>query len=774
MANQRKTLLDSLERRLTGPRRIALFGHRAVGKTTLLAMFYREASTGRVPGLRMAAKGASTAEYLADTIARIESGEPPPGTLAETELQLRLYHGLARFELIVKDYQGEHVSLGSDAPIREFFADCDAVLLCLDPEGSAAPADRRRRQQEIEDLLERFIERSDDGTAGRPVALLVTKYDQVLAAGGPPPDRVEELVDSLYGMTRHALAQHAPRGAIFAVSSYGREGEDGRPPAELHPLGLEGPLGWLAEQLEVGDREQLEWLWELVPDDVSRLSRCVRAYEKRYPRSDYGIDFRRRLNTLKRRRTRRNVMRAVVAAGMLVAAAAGYDAWAFQQALAFERDNPAPAVERRWSEFVAWHPSQRYFWPSQAKVARHKLAEWRVKAAGHRLAVGTAGSELSAELIRLKDEAPDLVPDIRRVEQARDQQRHEDRWHAIEVADLVAGERPEDGAATVRSFLRDYPQSPHKADATKLLGALEGRLSDRRDQQERHTVDALARAASLPDADLHQVIEQEKDFLDAHPDSRWRADVEALLAETTRRLDEADIAKARQYSKQYPTNFAIRARRYQDYLKAHQAGGKYISEAMEAINRIDRERDVYTYRLAFDHYTAHPDDVAEVARRLRSYLDANASGRFTKDAHDFLAWWDKVTVTNDYHVVLKRGEVESDVGKYLAGGAPDLGVELWVGGTKYGPSPIVPNSRTPNWNYAFSRPIKWKLGDPVVIRILDFDWSSAGTGVYRLTSAKGDPLAIRMLSGDVRPSKGGRTHLVFTSDFKLPKLTRPD
>ena len=162
--------LDALEARLTGPKRIALFGHRNVGKTTLLAMFYRQASSGRVPGLRMAAADAQTAEYLAEKIAQIESGQPMAGSLAETELKLRLYHGPARFDLIVKDYQGEHVTLGTEEPIQEFFADCDAVFLCLDPEGSTDPAERRRRQQEVENLLERYIERSEDaehGPAGR-------------------------------------------------------------------------------------------------------------------------------------------------------------------------------------------------------------------------------------------------------------------------------------------------------------------------------------------------------------------------------------------------------------------------------------------------------------------------------------------------------------------------------------------------------------------------------------------------------------------------------
>src|SRR4051794_18968829 len=200
MANRRMTRLDALEARLTGPKRIALFGHRNVGKTTLLAMFYRQAAGGQVPGVRLAAADAHSAEYLAGKIAQVESGEPMAGTLAETELNLRLYHGPARFELVVKDYQGEHVTLGSDAPIQEFFAGCDAVLLCLDPEGSADPAERRRRQQEVENLLERYIERSEDATIGRPIALLLTKFDRVLArtrgrapgdpgAGAPPPPR---------------------------------------------------------------------------------------------------------------------------------------------------------------------------------------------------------------------------------------------------------------------------------------------------------------------------------------------------------------------------------------------------------------------------------------------------------------------------------------------------------------------------------------------------------------------------------------------------------
>lgn len=787
MANRRKTHLDALEGKLTGSKRIALFGHRNVGKTTLLAMFYRQASTGRVPGLRLAAVDAPTAEYLAEKIAQIEAGESLAGTLAETELKLRLYHGPARFDLIVKDYQGEHVTLGSDEPIQQFFADCDAVLLCLDPDGSTRPADRRRRQQEVENLLERYIDRSDDSTAGRPIALLLTKFDRVLAqqsstaeGEGEGPDLaddpsgwgVEKLVEAQYGMTRHALAQHAPGGAIFAVSSYGHESRDGRPPADLHPLGLQGPLLWLAEQLEANDRDQLDWLWDLAPDDIPRLARCVAAFDRRYPRSDRTDEYRARLKALRRRRTRRIGIRLATAAVSIVAALAGFDAWEVHAALAFERDNAAPAVAKRWARVLDWHPSLPLFWPERAKVARGKLAEWQVKAAEVQVANGTAGPEVRAELVALKDAAPHLAPEIRKVEVAQDLARHDERWNGVKSESSAPGDEPEKPLAAVRQFLRDFPESPRRDEALALLKTFQDQAASRQASIERRAVDDLVRSEGLPDADFRDLIDRSRQFLADHPQSQWRGEVERRIDDYARKLDDADIDRARQYSKQYPTNFATRIQRYQDYLKKYQSGGRFISEATEARDRILREWDTYTYRLAYDHLAAHADDVSEVARRLREYLHDHPEGRYAPEARHYLQWWDKVSVPRDYRVTLLRGEVDPSVGKYLGGGGPDLGVVIEVGGVPHGPCPVVRNTHRPIWNYTFPRPIRWKLGDSVSIRILDYDWSD--NTVYTLNSRKGDPLAMRLLSGPIQPAKGGKTSLVFKSDFAPPRLSRPE
>ena len=217
------------------------------------------------------------------------------------------------------------------------------------------------------------------------------------------------------------------------------------------------------------------------------------------------------------------------------------------------------------------------------------------------------------------------------------------------------------------------------------------------------------------------------------------------------KIDDRDIERARDYSRRYPTSFATRIERFQDYLKSHQAGGQFISEAIEARDRILREWDSYAYRQAYDHSLAHPDDVAEVARRLRDYLRDHPDGHFVADARNYLEWWDKVSVPGEYRVTLRRGEVEPSVGKYLAGGGPDLGVVIEVAGVIHGPSSVIRDTHRPIWDYTFPRPITWKLGDPITIRIIDYDWSASE--VYILNSRQGDPLAMRMLSGTIRPPR---------------------
>jgi hypothetical protein len=577
-------------------------------------------------------------------------------------------------------------------------------------------------------------------------------------------------------MTRHALAAHAPEGAIFAVSSFGLCTTGNRPPAELMPVGLDGPLCWLAEQLEARDRADMTAIWETGRAEARRLQRCVTAYTHRYPRSNRSFEFQGMLKAQLRKARRRRVMRLAAFGILCLGLLAGTDFLAFHRAAAFEResDRAAPAVARRWSELLEWHPALPVFWPVLAREARLKKVEWLIKAADVQVANGTAPPNLQEQLGQLKDQAPELVPAIRKVEAAQEQQRHDERWKAVqgEALSLAAADNPATALESIDKFLREYPETPHRAHALRLARPLKNELAARQAAQERQVLDELIRAESLPNVSLTDQIERARHFLAEHPDSMVRAAVQHRLDEYLKRLDENDIEQARDYSRRFPAQFAARIEHYQDYLKAHEAGGYFISEAMEAKDRILREWDEHAYRQAYDYAAAHVDDVAEIARRVRDYLRDQPEGRHAADAQRYLDWWDKVSVPGAYRVTLRRGEVESSVGKYLAGGAPDLGVVIEVAGSVYGPSPVIPNSHRPIWDYTFPQAISWKLGDPITIRIIDYDWSA--TEVYTLHSRQGDPLAMRLLSGTTKPTKGGRTTLVFASDFAVPTLSPPE
>lgn len=282
-------------------------------------------------------------------------------------------------------------------------------------------------------------------------------------------------------------------------------------------------------------------------------------------------------------------------------------------------DEAAPALVCCWAELLKWHPSLPLFWPALGREARSRRDEWQVKAADVQVANGTAPANLHAQLGQLKDQAPRLTPAIRKVEAAQEQVRHDVRWKIVyaEALSLAALDDPAAPLASIDQFLRDYPDTPRRAEAVVLARSLKNELAQRRTAIERQFVDDLIRAESLPTVSLSDQIDRARRFLAEHRESAARDLVQTRLEMYLQRLDEHDIDRARDYSRQNPTRFAARIEGYQDYLKAHQAGGRYISEAIESKDKVLREWDSYAYRQAFDHAVAHPDDVAEIVRCSR-------------------------------------------------------------------------------------------------------------------------------------------------------------
>jgi hypothetical protein len=722
----------ALAERLCRPQRLGVFGHRGVGKTTLLTMLYREAVGGRLPELRLAAADARTADYLSDKVLELEAGRPLPATLGETELRFHLYHRTSRLDLLVKDYQGEHVAVGRHEPIRDFLRDCDAVWLCLDVPVAATPASRLQAQQEVEQLVEDYLTAEPQGPLHRPMALVLTKADLL----PPPPspdvkDAAGELVEREFSMTRHALRLHHPQHALFAVSSLGGSlapAEEGRPPAPFtpRPAGLEAPLAWLASALQAQDEARLQRLWAEAGGNLALLEKCVNCFARRYPDAPAAGEYRRRLAEVRQRRRRRRWVAAAATAACLFLGLGTYDAVGEQQATRFaaeHADDPA-AVRERWLSYQAWHPTRHVLRPAAAEAERERLRDLdeqvRVRQREERLAD-----------LRHKAADPDADPEA--------------LWQDFQ------------------RFRADFPDQDVGGDWESFRATIKARYDAERERKARAAFADLERLERR--GDLALLAEQADRFLRDYPGTPHESEVRRRRAGYVLRLDERDIDEARAYSAKEPLNFQTRRERYQRYLERHPEGA-FAREAHDALAAIDADWDKHDFRAVRDHFAEHPGDVKELERLCRSYQAVHPRGRFREAAQDVLRWTERVTQPGEYRVVLKSGSFDRGVAFWLSRG-PYLSVEIEVAGVRYGPSNIVARSYTPEWNYEFPRRVRWKLGDGVRIIVTDnYYWRRR---VVEINSDDGDPLALRLLSGET-PS--GANSLTFESDFTLPAMPK--
>ena len=710
--------------RLCRPQRIGVFGHRGVGKTTLLTMLYREGVHGRLPDIRLAAADARTADYLSGKIVQLESGQPLPATLAETDLRFHLYHKQTRIELLVKDYQGEHVELTREGPLQEFLRDCDAVWLCLDPtDETSSPF---TRQQEIERLIEDYLGAEATRHIRRPIALVVTKADRLdKKIRALPPFASQELVDALaqdrFGMTLHAILKHCPHNGVIAVSSLASVAV--RP--VLEPWNLAEPLAWLAETLQARDEARLAELFASTTE-VALLNRCVRCFAHRYPEAPALTQFRKQLSERKWRQRRRRGLAGAAAAACLLAGLWTYEALGYQSAERFaERNAGEPAVVlAHWHSYQAWHP------------ARHVL--------------GIASEDTEQD--RLRELSGQVRERERTIRQA-------------ELRQLAADPDgdPEVVWARFQEFRRAFPEVGIEGELGQFRQAVKARKEQQLVQRAHRAFDELQRSAQRP-GDLAALAVQADRYLRDFPDSVYEPEVRKLRQGLLARLDEQDIELARSYSAKNPLNFQTRKELYQRYLDKHPQGGAYAAEAKAALPAIEADWDRHDFRAVRDFYQARPGDVAELVSLCRRYLTVHSRGQFRPAALELLRWTEKVTGHGEYKVVLRSGHVDKSVARFFSRG-PKLSVEIEVNGVRHGPSTIIYNQYDPQWDYEYPRPIKWKMGDQVVIRVTEHSWKDRI--IMEVSST--DPLGMKLLTGEVA---SGPNRIAFESTFAVPRLPK--
>jgi hypothetical protein len=529
-------------------------------------------------------------------------------------------------------------------------------------------------------------------------------------------------------MTRHALAAHGPHNGSFAVSSLG----PGWPPAPgaapvLQPQNLDGPLVWLAGALQAQDEARLERFWSTAGGQMALLERCVACFRRRYPEAPAAALYGQRLRQLRRSFRRRRGLVGLAAAACLVLGVAAYDVQGRQAAARFEADNandPAAALAR-WQAYQEWHPTRALFQPGATRDEEGRLRE---------LGGQARKQECDVRLGELRRGAADPDAD------------------------------PEGVWARFQAFRADYPEMDVGGDLQALRTAVKARRDVQVARKAQQAYDELV-SREQTSGDLPVLLALGDRFLREHAGAPQEADVRRRRDAYLLRLDERDIEAARNYSAREPLNFQTRRERYQHYLDRH-PDSAFHKEAEYALKAIEADWDRHDFRAVRDQFLRWPGDIGELVARCRSYLAVHPDGQFTAAANDLLRWSERVTAPAEYRVVLRRGSFERKIARFFSLG-PDLSVELEVAGVRYGPSNITVNQYNPEWNYEFARPVRWKLGDPVRIRVTDHDWRDRV--VVEIASEDGDPLAMRLLCGE---ANSGPNRLTFESDFALPTLPK--
>ncbi len=172
--------------------RLGVFGLKSTGKTVAYSVLYREEEGN---DLTLTVRDTASVAYLQPHAEILDRGDVPSATTgAPTQLRWRAVIGDARYELETTDFAGELLEVigsteGGDeavlqaamnqykAQVRDWFRQCDAILLFIDCTNSGTVRYRDALVQLLDELAQRPTAR---GSVRRAIAVVFTKADAVL------------------------------------------------------------------------------------------------------------------------------------------------------------------------------------------------------------------------------------------------------------------------------------------------------------------------------------------------------------------------------------------------------------------------------------------------------------------------------------------------------------------------------------------------------------------------------------------------------------------
>jgi hypothetical protein len=550
--------LASLVERLARPRRIGFFGHRGVGKTTLLTMLYRESISGRLPGLRLAAADERTAKYLAEKILEIESGQAAKPTLEPTELRFHLFNAGAKIELVLLDYQGD-LPEGSDEGVeasqhgernRPFLRDCDAVFLCLDASRLSSLNAKPSPEQEVAALVAAYRAVQEPDLPPRPMALVVTKAEYIVDAGSLVA--IRSLLEQALEHSGQDFAERCKWHGVFAVSSMGRRNVSGT----LSPQGLEPALQWLVHAMTAQDLLRFDVVHQ--SKSASHIEQAARAICQNYPEVPKAQEA---LRAARSRRWSKRIRRVGIGIGMVLVVVFGawaYDALGWTQ---FQRNlvanDDATTQRRLWDDYRFWYPTRFIFNAEALQREQEALAR-------------QAEKERSTPTLDPTKQDPKIAEALARLESL------ESLDEAMRLVDALAN--------------RDHPAETKEEIAKRR--ALIVQKIDRR-----NFAHAKEHSTKNPKSYAERLTKYQT-YLEQHPTGDHAHEAREELAKVVKEWDRAEYQEIREAFFKNPSELDEHRKRGEAYLKSHTKGEfrPRISELLAWCDKVSQPND-YTLTL---------------------------------------------------------------------------------------------------------------------------------------------------------------------------------
>ncbi|MGM0508548.1 MAG: hypothetical protein ACQERZ_05215 [Fusobacteriota bacterium] len=264
MKKEIKQEIENLK--IYGEKTLGVFGARATGKTVYFTTLYGLSGFNNSDEtLSVICNDKNSRSYLKKNYKKLLEGKVPSRTEVNeiNEINMSYFHNKNSYHLRSFDFAGELIKDVSDEEsseeflelqnqIYEFFGNCSALLIFLEP--SDSKQETFERQAEIERLFDFLKKTKKNWDFDIPISLVVSKWDKINDVVEGYDYKAEEkkaveyiknhkIYNNIYSLVSGLTSQ----SKIFPVSAFGTAREGDLPPHNIVPFNLFSPLVWASK-----------------------------------------------------------------------------------------------------------------------------------------------------------------------------------------------------------------------------------------------------------------------------------------------------------------------------------------------------------------------------------------------------------------------------------------------------------------------------------------------------------------------------------------------